>query len=359
MPTPISLPLSNGINTDSGREKIGFARILEDGLDIFKASHMSSLGQFLNALLAAAILSGGAAHAQSYPRTVVDDRNKSVVLQRQPKSVASISTFGADLLTSLGRRVDGLSTLNNKQSAFLGDATAGTVNLGEVHQTNLDVLAKLSPDLIIGLRNYTEPFAKKIEETGKLLAFDLVTLDDSMSAVERASKAVGSEDKGAALNTRFKERLDEYAAKAPKGVSVVFLWHWADVPYAFYSHHLTTHIMGRLGAANVQGDTPTPQLKSPDSAAITMETLLRLNPDVIISFRGDDGPFPNHPVWSRLKAVKNGRAWRVGDQYIMSHGPIARDMVLREMAHLLHPERFTAPKDIPVKARASAMTFVH
>ncbi|MDF5906520.1 hypothetical protein P4132_04890 [Pseudomonas aeruginosa] len=59
----------------------------------------------------------------------------------------------------------------------MGDAAAKAVNLGEVHQTNLEVLAKLSPDLTIGLRTYTEPFAKKIEETGAFSAFDLIHVE--------------------------------------------------------------------------------------------------------------------------------------------------------------------------------------
>ncbi|THF61510.1 ABC transporter substrate-binding protein [Pseudothauera nasutitermitis] len=312
---------------------------------------------FLAACLALAILTAAPAQAQSYPLTIVDDRGKAVRIDRQPRSVASVSTFGADLLSALGRRVDGLSTLNNKQSAFLGEATHGTVNLGEVHETNLEVLTTLAPDLIIGLRTYTEPFEKKFEEIGAFLAFDLITLDDSLHAVARAATALGEGARGEALNAAFLARLDDYARQAPGGVSVVFLWHWADVPFAFYDHHLTTHLLGRLGAVNLQGASPTPELRSPDSAAIGMEALLALDPDVIISFKGDDGPFVDHPVWPRLKAVNNGRAWRVGDQYVMPHGPIARDMVLRELAHLLYPAHFPAPGDIPAGARASAMHF--
>lgn len=39
-----------------------------------------------------------AAQAQDYPRTIVDDRNQSVVIERAPRTVASISTFGADVM---------------------------------------------------------------------------------------------------------------------------------------------------------------------------------------------------------------------------------------------------------------------
>ena len=114
--------------------------------------------------------------------------------------------------------------------------------------------------------------------------------------------------------------------------------------------------MERLGATNVQGEPPK-GMESADSSVITMETLLRLNPDVIISFKGDAGPFTKHPAWNRLKAVQSGRAWRVSDQYIMSHGPIARRQVQHEMAHLLHPGVFPEPTGIPAAARAKPMDF--
>lgn len=322
---------------------------------------MSPSTRLLAAIIAAVLVCGlsrAAAANPPFPVSVLDDRGKTVVIAQRPRTVAAISTFGADLVSALGGRVAGLSTLNGRQSAFLGDAAVGTVNLGEIHQVDLEVLTRLAPDLIVGLRTYTQPFETKIEEAGTFIALDLTTLADSSSAVERVSRALGEEAQGKALNARFLTALDAHAARAPGGVSTVFLWDWADVPYAFYNHYLTTQIMGRLGATNVQGDSPTPELELPDSAAISLETLLRLDPDVILAFKGQDGPFASNPVWSRLKAVRNGRAWRVNDQYVMSHGPLARDMVLREMAHLLYPDVFPRPDGIPSAARAVPMTFV-
>ncbi|MDQ7727783.1 ABC transporter substrate-binding protein [Halomonas sp. SpR8] len=317
---------------------------------------MQRLRSLLIAIPVMTILNTGGVLAHDFPLTIVDDRNKSVEIAQLPRTVASISSFGADVLVSLGRQVDGLSILGGQQSDFLGGAAVDAVNLGEVHQTNLEVLAQLSPDLTIGLRTYTEPFEQKIEEAGAFLAFDLITLEDSLRSVERATLALGAESQGSELNERFLNDLERHAERAPGGISAVFLWHWGDVPYAFYSHHLTGHIMTQLGATNIQGNPPRGMAPA-DSSAISMETLLRLNPDVILSFKADDGPFVSHPAWPRLKAVRNNRAWRVGDQYVMPHGPLARQMVLKEMAYLLYPDHFPAPKDIPEPAQARAMNF--
>lgn len=295
--------------------------------------------------------------AATFPVTVTDDRAKDVTIDSKPQTVASISVFGADVLSKLGKPAAGLSTLNHQQSAFLGDQTANMVDLGEVHETNLEVLTELNPDLIVGLRQYTEPFAPKFEEIGHFLAFDLVTLEDSNRAIAQLGAALGETETSAQLNTDFERLLNEFNQRAPGGVNAVILWHWADIPYGFYDHYLTTQILTALKVNNLVGASPTPSLKKPDSTVISMEALYAMNPDVIISFKGERGDFAYHPVWERLAAVKNQKAFRVNDQYVMPHGPIAREMVLREMAHLFYPEVFAKPTDIPQKAQATQMVF--
>ena len=57
----------------------------------------------------------------------------------------------------------------------------------------------------------------------------------------------------------------------------------ADTIYAFYDHHITTHIMRELRGDYTMGPTPTPELKKPDATVLSMEKLLTLNPDVISS----------------------------------------------------------------------------
>ena len=296
--------------------------------------------------------------ATDFPVSVTDDRPNTLVFEQAPKSVASISVFGADLLAALGQQATGLSTLNHRQSAYLGEQTRQMLDLGEVHETDMELLTELNPDLIIGLRQYTEPFAKKFEEIGQFMAFDLTTYEDSERAIRVVSQAMGSSQQGQTLNQTFSDQLAHYQQQAPGGVSALLIWHWADTLYAFYDHYLTTDIMTRLNVHNLMGATPTPELKKPDSTVLSMEKLLRLNPDVILSFTGDNRPISYHPVWQKLKAVKNQRVYRINDQYVMPHGPIARDMVLREMAYLFYPQQFAKPDDIPAEAQAKPLTFI-
>jgi len=79
-------------------------------------------------------------------------------------------------------------------------------------------------------------------------------------------------------------------------------------------------------------------------AEVSLETMLEKDPEVIFVYDSDWGgrPHENNPIWSQLSAVKNGRVHYVGDQWVETNGPIAREIVLREAAHFLHPDVFPA-----------------
>lgn len=326
------------------------------------------MSSFIPLLLAGALLSPVAladtqstpSESSDFPVTVKDDRNKTVMFDRKPESVASVSVFGADLLWALDQQATGISTLNHRASAYLGEQVESMTDLGEIHETNLEQLTTLNPDLIIGLRQYTEPFAEKFEEIGQFLAFDLVTSEDSDQAIVTVATAMGQQNRGKQLNQRFEALKQAYQQKTQgqPAQKAVLIWQWADTLYGFYDHYLTTDLMAALNIRNAMGRSPTPALKKPDSSVLTMEKLLRMNPDIILTFTGHDNPVSQHPVWRQLKAVRQQRIYRVNDQYVMPHGPNARQMVLKEMAHLFYPALFPVPEGIPDKARAKAMTFV-
>jgi iron complex transport system substrate-binding protein len=304
-----------------------------------------------------AALAAGAARADQFPVSVVDDRGKTVVIAAQPRAVASISSFGADLMGALGRDVVGMSSMGNRKPAYLGARAARAVDLGAAHETSMELLTGLKPDLTIGIRTYTEMFEKKFEAIGSFVAYDLITTGNSRSAVASASAAAGFAAQGRKLNDDFDRKLDEAGKRAPGGVSAIFIWHWVDILWVHYDHYMTADMMRALKAKNVAGASPTPELVNPHARVMSMEQLLKLNPDYIFSFQAGGAPVQAHPVWARLKAVKNGHAYRVGSQYAEVHGPIARQMVLDEMAHLLYPQVFPMPPGIPQAARARPLRF--
>lgn len=303
-------------------------------------------------------MSTSVAMADQFPVTVVDDRGSVITISSQPKAVASLSVFGADLLSKLGQKTIGVTTFNGKLPSYFGGIEKDMADLGRLDTVNFEVLTELEPDVLIAMRQYTEPYATKFEEIGHYLAYDMLTYQDSIRIVESASRALGYANEGKQMNADFEAQIAAYRSRIKNGVTGLFMWDWEGTPWVLYDHNMTTTLMAALNVKNVFGPSPTPHLPQPSAKPVAFEELLKLDPDVILVFKGGDQPIQANPVWQHLKAVKNGRAYRVGNQYAEPHGPLAREMVVKEMAYLFYPDIFSAPTDIPEAARAVPLTFV-
>lgn len=127
------------------------------------------------------------------------------------------------------------------------------------------------------------------------------------------------------------------------------MWGGAT-PFAFHTENTSASIVAAIGGDNVPGPkTPGGEF----GIDISLETMLEKDPEVIFVYdSGPDRPHESNPIWSQLSAVKNNRVFYVGDQWVETNGPIAREIVLREAAHYLYPETFPA---VDVKAEAAKL----
>lgn len=297
-----------------------------------------------------------AAFSGDFPVSVMDDRGKIVTIEEQPKAVAGVSVFGADLLQKLGGKAVAVTTFGGKLPAFLGDELDGAADLGARTDANLEVMREMGVDTTIAIRRYTEASADEFEAVGNYLAYDTITFQDSDRAIQSASVALGHPDKGLEINSTFDDLVTEMHDKAPGGVSAMFLWYWEDTLYGYYDHYMTVALQKALKSDNPYGASPTPHTSKPFAGEVSFEELLAYDPDVLFIYRAPGQDIARHPVLERLSAYKNKRMWRVKDQYAESHGPIGREMVLREMAHLLYPDLFEKP-DLPEEASATVVSF--
>lgn len=86
---------------------------------------------------------------------------------------------------------------------------------------------------------------------------------------------------------------------------------------------------------------------------VSLETMLEKDPQVIFVYDGGQNrPHENNPIWQQLSAVKNNRVHYVGEHWVETQGPIAREIVLKEAAHFLYPDTFPA---VDVREEAAKM----
>lgn len=283
--------------------------------------------------------------AQADPLTMMDDRGEIVTIENQADQIAAVSLFGADLAVALDEKVVATTYLTKDTlPVFLEEELKDVAKLGSRSAPNMEVLTQQKPDMIVALRRYSEGSADEFNEIAPYYAVHTESFVDSLDAVAKVSYMMGRKDDGMKMNEQFLEDIELFNEKIgdQKGEKTfLFLWGSGTAPWAYYDDYATVAIMNSLGVKNPIGTNPTPHDRNNFAYEMNLEQMIKIDPDFLVIFdRGPDQPFLTNPIWSELKAVKNNKVFFVGDHWMASHGPIARQMVLNEAAHMFYPELF-------------------
>lgn len=289
----------------------------------------------------------------TFANTVIDDRGTEISVTAVQPRVATISTFGADLLVAMGMTPVAVTTFGPLAKAdFLSSKLSDVPVIGSRSQVNMELLSEVAPDLILAIKRYTEKNADQFNHIAPYMALDLVTLDDSFRGVKLSGEILGQGTKADELNQAFQKELLLFQRKAPGGVSAALLVTSAETPFIYYEHFISAQILNYLKAKNIAGASKTPKQRLPLGYRISLEQLLTADPDVIFLLASNKKrAFTLNPIWPYLKAVKNDRVYEVGHHWKEAAGPQARRMVLQEMAHRLYPDTFTMPK-LPAQVKS-------
>ncbi len=175
-------------------------------------------------------------------------------------------------------------------------------------------------------------------------------------AFEKLATAFQERERFEAMKEIHDELLSELQGRLPPEADrpTVFLtYEGTDEPSTFSPYRLddmgTSKKQWRdLGAHDALASTDIPGLSSTDRGELDYETLLELDPEVIL-IRGhrDDSVqefrdtvlayMQNHPAGSELQAVQNGRVYRGG---LLHQGPIQNLFLTERAAKQLYPDEF-------------------
>ncbi|OLP54661.1 ferrichrome ABC transporter substrate-binding protein [Rhizobium rhizosphaerae] len=302
--------------------------------------------------VAAALLSPLARATDSKTLTVTDDRGVKVDVPVDPQRIACVSYVAVDVALALGLMPVATTYMTKgRDPDFLLGLTARMKPLGQRAKPNLELLSEVRPDLIVAMRRYTVANAAQFEKIAPYLAYNMELFSQSDAEVAELASVFGHAERGAELNAGFAAQLADYAAKAPKSTPTRFQIMWAgDTPFSFHDENTAASIVTRLGGVNVAGPMGT---DGKFGVELSLETMLEKDPEVIFVYdSGPDRPHENNPIWQQLSAVRNKRVHYVADQWVETNGPIAREIVLKEAAHILYPDTFSA---VDVRAEAARL----
>ncbi|MBW4838945.1 MAG: iron-siderophore ABC transporter substrate-binding protein [Paenibacillaceae bacterium] len=258
-----------------------------------------------------------------------------------PQKVVVLTNEGTEALLALGIKPVGAvrSWTGDPWYPHIKDEMEGVTVVGEESQPNLELIAGLQPDLIIGNKMRQE----KVYEQLQAIAPTVMSEDlrgNWMNNFKLYAEALGQTDKGNELLGAFETRIADFKAKAgDKAKETVSVVRFMDgKTRVYHTNTFSGIIFEQLGLARNQ---MTLNAKDTFVDEITKERLPEVDADRLFYFTYETGDgkanqteldWTNDPLWKNLNVVKNGKTYKVDDAIWNTAGGIkAANLLLDEL----------------------------
>jgi iron complex transport system substrate-binding protein len=276
----------------------------------------------------------------------------TTTLEQTPKKVVILTNEGTEALLALGIKPVGAvqSWLGDPWYDHIKEDMDGVEVVGVESEVNLEKIATLKPDLIIGNKLRQEAVYSQLSAIAPTV-FSETLRGDWKENFKLYAKALNQEEKGNEVLTDFdnhvadlKEKLGD---KVNQEVSVVRFM--AGKSRIYYTDSFSGIIFDQVGLkrASQQAELFTPDNKLGNLAIeVGKEVIPKMDGDILFYFtyapNGDQAAldtakeWTNDPLWKNLNAVKNGKAYEVSDAtWNTAGGVLAANIMLDDLEKVM------------------------
>lgn len=262
-----------------------------------------------------------------------------------PQRIVTLYQGATDSAVALGIKPIGVveSWAQKPIYKYLRDDLKGVEVVGLETQPNLEVVARLKPDLIIAARLRHEKIYGQLSQIAPTVMAD--TVYDFERSLELTAEATGYEKQGEELwqawqkrTAHFREQLSAQQPKWPLTASI--LNARADHMRIYLEESFPGAVLDDIGFAS-----PMPEQTGWGVKLKTKEALPSVNADVffVLFDRNDEAVQQNydnwrqHPLWQVLSAPRNDQVYQVNFvNWILSGGILGANLILDELSELYH-----------------------
>lgn len=257
-----------------------------------------------------------------------------------PEKVVVLYNGMVDISLALGVKPVGAveSWLEKPFYNYLKDHMVGVMNLGEEGQPNLEAIATLQPDLIIGSVLRDEKIYEQLSQIAPTVFTESVF--DWKENMTLAAKALGKEE----VDLAFKQEWDQKVADIQTQMGDKLQKTEISI-VRFDPDHARIYYTGFAGTILAEVGFSRPENQRVDEWGVKLtskEAIPEMNGDVIFDITSDwlgDGAvyktkedWTNHALWKNLDAVKNNQVFEVDAiTWNMSGGATAAMMMLDDL----------------------------
>ena len=280
---------------------------------------------------------------------LVDDTGYVTSLDALPNRIVSLAPSATEIVFALGldEKVVAVSDYCDYPYNFSAWIAAGNMtSIGDFSNPNMEVIASLTPDLIIA----TGGVQAETVDTLRALSYKVLVLNPSsvsgvLKNIELVGNATGKIAEAKTLIASLNSRIDAVAntvagaASTPKVYYEVY--YETTSAWTIGSLAYQNELIEKAGGTNLFGD------QQKDYYQYQVEALIARNPDVIVLPASGMGTgsvqslddVKARPAWDTTNAVKNDRLYQIDSNLIELATPRVADAI-EQLAEFFHPELF-------------------
>jgi iron complex transport system substrate-binding protein len=253
--------------------------------------------------------------------TATGPHGEKVTLAKVPERIVCITGICDDItaaleITPVGTTTPGVAALDFEFGSAAKDIP---VVPGSFGSEDVESIARLKPDLVIGLGGAHEALAPALSKFTTLLIVDPQTYQDSVAYLRMVATLADRPEQQVAAEQAFLDSLAETRAAAAAGRSkprVLAMWGGTD---GFGVETSPGSVTGSVLAEVFDYPFATLSSDPVKAGAYSMEQILEKDPQVIfvssMTFSPDDPQattlFAANPLWQKISAVEHHQAYEV------------------------------------------------
>lgn len=280
---------------------------------------------------------GSDAQPGQFPRTVTHSMGETTI-EAKPKRVVVLDTGELDDVLALGITPVGMVTTKgeNPVPSYLADKVKDVETVGTINELNVEAIAELEPDLIVGSQLRAEKLYPQLSDIAPTV-FSIRPGFPWKENFRLVADSLGEEDKATEILNRYTEKVDQIKDKVQPGTTVSMVRFMPEKLRLYANKSLIGVILQDAGLARPEG-----QDVDELAAEISPEEIAQASADYIFyASYGDPAATGEEQVtqgtaWKNLPAVKDGKAFRVSDDlWYLGLGPIGAEMIVQELQDYL------------------------
>ncbi|MGW6282599.1 ABC transporter substrate-binding protein [Kribbella sp. NPDC055071] len=275
-----------------------------------------------------------------FPRTVKGALG-DVKLESKPSRVVVLDSGELDDVLALGITPVGMATTAGQSGvpSYLADKAQGIKTVGGVSELNLEAIAALKPDLILGSKLRANDLYDKLSA----IAPTVFSIRPGFPWKENfllVADALGEESKATTLLNDYQKRANDVKSKV-QGSPTISLVRFRPAEIRLYGN------LSFIGVILKDIGLPRPKIQDIQELAVEVseENIGKADGDwIFYSSYGKpettaENTVVNGNLWKALPAVKDGHVARVNDEvWFLGLGPIGATDVLNDLEKLLGPK---------------------